>query len=519
MTVSRTARLAGAGCGILAAAAGLGVAEGVAALLSVPSPVVAVGQQMIDLAPPFLKDFAVETFGENDKAVLVIGVVAVLGLVAAVAGAIGVTRPRLAVTIAAGLGVVGLVAAYYGATVAVPAMQRLLPGLAALVVSAGGLSVLLRTFTTNRPAARTVADDNEAQHIVDRRAFLGAAAAIGALGLIGGAFAKFGRNTIDISAVDIPVPAEVLPAMPAATAFTDIEGLTPFLTPLDEFYRVDTALTVPQVDSTTWQLRIHGLVDKEITLTYDELLARELIESDVTLTCVSNEVGGPYIGNARWTGTPIQTLLEEAGIQDGADAVLSTSTDGMTIGTPIEALTDGRGAIIAVAMNGEPLPADRGFPARMVVPGLYGYVSATKWLVDLEVTRFADFEAYWTPRGWAEQAPIKVSSRIDVPGSFQKFDQGEIIFAGIAWAQNVGIEAVEVSIDGGEWQAADLTQELSINTWRQWRFAWDATGAASGNHEVKVRATNQAGETQTEEQVPPRPDGATGWHSIVFGVN
>ena len=514
MTASTKTRLVGAGCGLLAAAAGLGVAEGIAALLSVPSPVVAVGQQMIDLAPPFLKDFAVETFGENDKVILVAGVVAVLGLVAAVAGAIGVTRRGVAVALAAGLGVVGLVAAYFGASVAVPLTQRLLPGLAALIVSAGGLSVLLGTFRTEN-ATRTGAPGTRSA--VDRRSFLGAAIAV--IGLLGGGFSAFGRKSIDISAVNLPTPAETLPPMPAATAFADIEGLSPFLTPLDDFYRVDTALTVPQVDSATWQLRIHGMVDREITLTYDELLARELVERDITLTCVSNEVGGPYIGNARWTGTSIRALLEEAGVQDGADAVLSTSADGMTIGTPIEALTDGRDAIIAVAMSGEPLPADRGFPARMVVPGLYGYVSATKWLVDMEVTRFADFEAYWTPRGWAEQAPIKISSRIDVPGSFQKFDQGEIVIAGVAWAQNVGVEGVEVSIDGGDWQAAELAQELSIDTWRQWRYAWDATAAGSGSHEVKVRAIGQEGETQTEEQAPPRPDGASGWHSIVFGVN
>ena len=516
MTVSRKTRLAGAGCGILAAGAGLGSAEGVAALLSVPSPVVAVGQQMIDLAPPFLKDFAVETFGENDKGILVIGVVATLGLVAALAGAIGVTRRNLAVAMAAGLGVVGLIAAYFGASVAVPLTQRLLPGLAALLVSAGGLSVLLRAFD-GEPANST--GSSEPTSGVDRRKFLGAAAAIGAIGVLGAGIASFGRRMVDISSFAIPTPTETLPPMPAGVAFTDIEGLTPFLTPLDEFYRVDTALSVPQVDPTTWQLRIHGMVDKEITLTYDQLLARDLVERDITLTCVSNEVGGPYVGNARWTGTSIQALLEEAGVQDGADAVLSTSTDGMTIGTPIGALTDGRDAIIAVGMNGQPLPADRGFPARMVVPGLYGYVSATKWLVDMEITRFADFEAYWTPRGWAEEAPIKISSRIDVPGSFQKYDKGQIVIAGVAWAQNTGVEGVEVSIDGGEWQAAELSDELSVDTWRQWRYTWDGSGATSGSHEAKVRAIGQDGETQTEEQAPPRPNGASGWHGIVFGVN
>ncbi len=290
-------------------------------------------------------------------------------------------------------------------------------------------------------------------------------------------------------------------------------GISPYLTASKDFYRVDTALSVPDVPIDGYTLRIHGMVDKEIELTYEDLLSRSMIEKRITLTCVSNPVGGKYLGNATWIGVPLRDLLEEAGVKDGADAVKSTSADNMTIGTPLQALTDPmRDAIIAVGMNGEPLPLEHGFPVRMVVPGLYGYVSATKWLVDLEVTRFADFKAYWSTRGYSVKAPIKTSSRIDVPRSFAQVKAGtKVPVAGVAWSQDRGIKSVEVRVDGAAWQKADLAEQDNIDTWRQWVWMWEAT---SGNHTIEVRATDDTGYTQTEKRVSIAPNGSTGWHSV-----
>ena len=295
----------------------------------------------------------------------------------------------------------------------------------------------------------------------------------------------------------------------------NVRGITPYLTANDDFYRVDTALSVPQIDASNWRLKIHGLVDQEIELSFAELLDMPLVERRITIACVSNEVGGRYAGNATWLGVRVSDLLDQVGLDPAADAVKSTSVDGMTIGTPLEALTDDREAMLAIGMNGEPLPLEHGFPVRMVVPGLYGYVSATKWLVDLEVTRFEDFSAYWTDRGFDAEAPIKTFSRIDVPKSFAKLDAGKNAVAGVAWAQNTGIEKVEVSLDGDTWQEARLADEDSIQTWRQWVYEWDAE---PGSYTIAVRATDKNGDTQTSRRVPPRPNGATGWHSVSVNV-
>ena len=260
-----------------------------------------------------------------------------------------------------------------------------------------------------------------------------------------------------------------------------------------------------------WKLRIHGMVDREITVDYASLSAGALVERDVTLCCVSNEVGGDLIGNARWLGLPIGPLLQQAGPHPDADMVLSTSVDGWTAGTPLPVLTDGRDALLAIAMNGEPLPIEHGFPVRMVVPGLYGYVSATKWVVDLEVTRFDKAQGYWTPRGWSALGPVKTESRIDVPQDSATVKAGRVAVAGIAWAQHRGIKAVEVQVDGGAWQAATLGAEATVDTWRQWVFAWDAT---PGKHTLRVRSTDGPGTPQTSQVAPPAPDGASGWHTI-----
>jgi hypothetical protein len=294
-----------------------------------------------------------------------------------------------------------------------------------------------------------------------------------------------------------------------------VPGLGPFFTPNERFYRVDTALLVPAVMAEDWRLRVHGMVDREITLDFEQLLSRPLIERDITLTCVSNPVGGRYAGNARWIGAPLRDLLLEAGPDPGADQIVSRSVDGFTLGTPTAVAIDGRDALLAVAMNGEPLPLEHGFPVRMVVPGLFGYVSATKWVVDIELSRFDAFDPYWIRRGWAERAPVKTMSRIDTPTPFTDLRAGEVAIAGVAWAQHVGIERVEVSVDGGQWATAELAAEDTVDTWRQWVHRWDAT---PGDHRLRVRATDGTGVTQTAERAEPFPDGATGHHEIVVRV-
>ena len=312
----------------------------------------------------------------------------------------------------------------------------------------------------------------------------------------------------------IPRPEHTVPGLPPGTDLR-IPGLSPFLTSNGSFYRVDTAIILPQVAPASWQLRIHGMVEREITLTLDQLLRRPLTENYTTLTCVSNPVGGPYIGNALWLGTSLASLLRAAGIRAGASQLLCTSVDGFTSGTPVQAVMDGREALLAVAMNGSPLPVAHGFPVRLVVPGLYGYVSACKWITDINVTTFADAQGYWVPRGWSQQAPIKTESRIDVPNGSAPLRAGRVAVAGVAWAQHKGIDAVEVRADGGPWQQARLAAVPGIDTWRQWVWEWDAT---PGNHVLSVRATDATGYTQTARQAPPEPNGATGYPTVAVTV-
>jgi len=318
--------------------------------------------------------------------------------------------------------------------------------------------------------------------------------------------------TVARSAVRLPAPAHRAPRLPAGSDL-DIKGLSPFITPNGAFYRVDTALILPEVSPQSWQLRIHGMVDREISISFAELLRRPLIEDYVTLTCVSNPVAGPYIGNALWLGASLAALLRSARVKAGADQLLCTSVDGFTSGTPIQTIMDGRDALLAVAMNGSPLPVAHGFPVRMVTPGLYGYVSATKWVTDIKVTTFAAESAYWSQRGWSQQAPIKTESRIDVPTSSVK--AGRTPVAGVAWAQHKGIDAVHVRVDSGPWQQARLAAVPDIDTWRQWVWEWDAT---PGRHTIEARATDATGYTQTALQEPPEPNGASGYPSVTITV-
>jgi DMSO/TMAO reductase YedYZ molybdopterin-dependent catalytic subunit len=329
--------------------------------------------------------------------------------------------------------------------------------------------------------------------------------------LVGGA----GRGAYaSRAALVLPRPSSPEPPLPGDVE-VGVPGVVPFRVPNQDFYRIDTATVVPRVTSTDWKLRIHGMVDREVALTFDQLRSGPLVERDLTLICVSNEVGGDLTGNARWLGLPIGPLLSQAGPHPDADMVLSTSADGWTCSTPLSVLTDGRDALLAIGMNGEPLPFEHGFPVRMVVPGLYGYVSATKWVVDLEVTRFDLKQGYWTPRGWSARGPVKTASRIDVPHDGDQLKAGRIAVAGIAWAQHRGVRGVEVQVDGGPWLPAQLGAEASVDTWRQWVFRWDA---GSGRHRLAVRATDATGAVQTGALADPAPDGATGWHTIEVTV-
>jgi len=518
-----TTRLGAAGAGILAASAGVAVSTAVSGLLTgVPSPLISVANRAIDLAPPALKDFAVEQFGTADKPILIGSVAVVIALVAAAAGLIGLRHPRAALAITALLGLAALAAAATDRTATASPVLIALPAVTALAVSMAALAWMLATL--GRRAGRT-ADNWLAPHPgddvsggFDRRRFLAAVMATGAAATAGGVVSRLvGGSAAAASRADVRVPLPASPAGPVPDGVeAGVRGVTPYLTPNADFYRIDTNLQVPDVPADTWTLRIHGMVDEELELSFEDLLNERLIERRVTLTCVSNEVGGELAGNATWIGVPLKDLLERAGVHQDADALRSVSVDGFTIGTPLEAVMDGRDAMIAIAMNGEPLPLEHGFPARMVVPGLYGYVSATKWLTEIEATRFSDFTAYWTERDWAPEAPIKTASRIDVPRAFQSLPADAVRAGGVAWAQTTGIAKVEVRVDEGEWENATLAAEDTLDTWRQWSWQWQA--ATPGTHTLTVRATDRSGSTQTSERVPPRPDGATGWHSVQFTV-
>jgi DMSO/TMAO reductase YedYZ molybdopterin-dependent catalytic subunit len=378
----------------------------------------------------------------------------------------------------------------------------------------------LRRAPSPDAAAAAPGTKAPARSAYDRRAFLLTSLGAAAVGLVAG---TVGRATLtkrlDVgasrAAVVLPPPTSAAPALPAGTDL-GLPGLSAFRTPNGEFYRIDTALLVPQLSTTDWRLRVHGMVGREIELDYDGLLARGLIERDITLTCVSNEVGGSLVGSARWLGAPLADLLREAGVRPGADQILSRSVDGLTIGTPTDVVMDGRDALLAVAMNGQPLPTRHGFPVRMVVPGLYGYVSATKWVVDLELTRFVDAQAYWVERGWALRGPIKTMTRIDTPDGRSQVRAGRVAVAGVAWAQHRGIERVEVRVDRGAWQQARLASVPSTDTWRQWVVDWDAT---PGEHVIEARATDSTGSPQPQRVTDPFPSGATGWpaRDVVVG--
>lgn len=500
-----------AAAGVASVLAGVGAGELVSAfLVQNGSPVLVVGAFVIDLVPAWLKDAVIALFGTGDKVVLVVSLAIVLLVGAAFAGWLELRRPPLGRILIGLGGAVGVLAALTrsgaGLLDAVPSVLTAAVGILAL----GSLARMLRGTVPTR-----IAPDGS----VSRRRFLratGTTAAVGALAVVVGQVVATGYRTAAAAraAFHLPKPAVGAPPIPAGASF-DVAGLSPIVTPNRDFYRIDTALQIPGIDPENWRLRITGLVENEIELSYAQLLKLPLEESTTTLTCVSNEVGGDLIGNATWLGYPIRHLLARAKPKPSADMVLSKSQDGWTASTPIEALTDERNAILAVGMNGQPLPLEHGYPVRMVVPGLYGYVSATKWVVELNVTRFDAVTSYWTDRGWSQRGPVKLSSRIDVPAAGRQVAAGTVAIAGVAWSQHVGVSAVHVQIDDGPWHEATLADAISADTWRQWKYAWPAT---KGSHTVRVRATDAEGKVQTSKVADVVPDGATGLHTVTVTV-
>ena len=495
------------------------------------SPILAVGGFVIDIVPQPFKEFAIATFGEYDKIALLAGLGLAVLIASAIAGILQLVRPPLGVIALVIAGVLSTAAIVTRAAVTPLAF---LPPVLGTVAGSFILVLLIRRLRGWRASVVGVRTDDAGETSspevdavdgatvrpgFDRRRFFMLTAVAGASALIVGITAR--TVSMAVSSVEAIRGALKLPS-PKSTvtvpegAELDIPGLSKLFTPNKDFYRVDTALTVPSIDPETWRLVIDGMVDQRVEMSFQDILDMGLDEYAITLTCVSNEVGGELVGNAKWLGVPLRDVLKKAGVKSGADMVLSRSVDGYTASTPLSALTDDNlDAILAVAMNGEPLPLEHGFPVRMVVPGLYGYVSATKWLTELKVTTFADDEAYWTPRGYSAEAPIKFASRVDTPKLGEAVDAGKIPIAGVAWAQSVGIERVEVRIDDGDWVAATLSAPINDDTWVQWFMEWDAT---PGTHYVAVRAVNKNGDLQIEERAPIAPNGSSGWQRSLIRV-
>jgi DMSO/TMAO reductase YedYZ molybdopterin-dependent catalytic subunit len=604
---------------VLTAAVAIGVGQLVSGLtVRQGAPWAVVGEAAINLAPPPVKNFAIASFGSNDKNVLVTGILVVLAIFAA---GVGVAAMRhlfygyWGLAVFAAVGVAAAVSlpkanpgwaapTVFGALIAAIAMSRLIR----LALDATDTTVLpprysrrpdLTAFSPPRtspsPQASAPPDSPEApappgspeasapSDLTDTPAPSGASGSpatsssdapptssprapaelsdagepedpgdtldnggsggpppetwtyqppagparrrfLVASGLALGATAATAFAGRELNArqsvtqaratIRLPKPAEPAPPLPAGVDLK-IPHLSSFVTSNSSFYRVDTAIVLPEVNPTTWKLRIHGMVDREVSITFDQLLRRPLIEHYITMTCVSDPVSGPYIGNARWLGTSLADLIRSARPQSGASQLLCTSSDGFTSGTPIETVLDGREALLAVGMNGSALPVEHGFPARTVVPGLYGYVSGTKWVTDIKVTTYQAETAYWAQRGWSPQAPIKTECRIDVPLDGTTRKPGRTPVAGVAWAQHRGISAVEVRVDGGPWHEATLATVPGIDTWRQWVWYWDAT---PGHHTLEARATDETGHTQTAAEAPPEPNGAAGFPSATITI-
>ncbi|MFE7223599.1 molybdopterin-dependent oxidoreductase [Nocardioides sp. NPDC057577] len=511
--------LAHAAAGVLAGVAGMSAAHLTAALLTpASSPALAVSTAVIDATPTPVKEWAVRELGTADKPILIGSVLLVTIGFAAVIGVVARRRLRLGVGLMA-----GLVLLAGAAVVRQPLFKitDLVPTLVALALGPIVLVVLTRALNADQTPEHTPEHptvhptDADSEGLSTRRSVLigaGALALLSAAAATGGQLIVRGRTAL--ADIMLPRVRDPLPALPAGLEETH-QGISRFVTRNRDFYRVDTKLAVPIVDQNSWSLTIDGDVERELTFSYDDLRERENVEHDITLTCVSNEVGGKLVGAARWIGVPLQDLLEEAGVGKNADQILSTDVEGFTISTPLAAAMDGRNAMVALGMNGEVLPRTHGFPARLVVPGLYGYVGATKWVTKLTLTRYDEATAYWTDRDWAIDAPIKLSSRIDTPRPLSNIPAGRTVIGGVAWAQHHGVDRIDVRIDGGRWQPADLGPDAGIDYWRQWFLPWDAQ---PGSHQLAVRVTDRDGNVQSTDRATPFPDGSSGIQEIVVTV-
>ncbi len=517
--------LAGICTGLLAGGVAIGVAVLAAAFVRPQaSPVIAVGDAVLGGASQPVKAAALQSFGENYKVLLLTVIYAVIALLVMGFGLLG--RRRLAGGVI-GMAALGAVSAFVAltrpeshATDVIPSLVGAAAGAVALalLVRAGEPQLILAAAGRRARGGHPAAGEPELVGTNRRNFLLAGLSAAGAAVVAGVAGQVLARQRFNVSgsrnAEVLPAPVQKAPPLQPGAELDNIPGISPFYTPNATFYRVDTALVVPQVTTAQWQLRIHGMVDKPVTINFDDLLSRPQIQRDITICCVSESVGGSFIGNARYQGTLLASLLREAGIHPGATQIVMRDVQGMAIGVSTEAVMDGRDALLAVAMNGAPLPAEHGFPVRVVVPGLYGYVSACKWVVDMELTTYAAYDAYWVKRGWSEQAAVKTESRIDTPKAASKLAAGQVVVAGVAWAMHKGIASVQVGIDG-VWQEATLAAQDTIDTWRQWYYHWDA---APGTHKIQVRATDQTGYTQTAVVQAPEPNGATGYHTIEVTV-
>jgi DMSO/TMAO reductase YedYZ molybdopterin-dependent catalytic subunit len=498
--------------GATAGAAALGLAELLAGILpGAASPIVAIGDLVIALQPPGAKQFVVDLFGEADKLALNLLVLGVALAVSAGLGVIAARRPGIARIGFAAFGLLALAASL---------RDPLASPLTSLVVAAVAVFVAVMLLPRLLLLAEGAGAPPEAEMPVwERRRFLigtgGLLAASLAGGVVGRTLLERGRLAAVPQTGALPEPDVAAPPLPAG-ADLGVAGVSPIVTPNERFYRIDTALIVPRPQLATWRLRVTGMVERELELTFDELLAEPIVEQYVTIACVSNEVGGDLVGNARWGGVSLKRLLDRAGVRPDATQIVGRAVDGFTVGFPTAyALADARESLVAVTMNGEFLPAEHGFPARLIVPGLYGYVSATKWLTEIELTTLEGFDAYWVPLGWAKQAPVLTQSRIDTPRAGATVATGTVPIAGVAWAPDRGISGVEVQVDDGAWLPAEISTPISEATWVQWVLRWDAT---PGDHTLRVRAIDGDGEVQTGEQTRPAPDGARGHHTIEVTV-
>jgi DMSO/TMAO reductase YedYZ molybdopterin-dependent catalytic subunit len=524
MSPTPRGRLTWAGFGLLSTLTGTAAGHLVAALDDVDtSPVLAVGSTVIDLTPTPMKEWAIRQFGTADKPILIGSVLAGVLVLAAVAGL--VARRRLVL----GAGIEALLVAVAGAAVLTrPGAEALdiVPSLATGVVGVGSLLLLARVTRTAAGSAGTAEGDPAgdgtgeqpaARTGASRRTVLVAA---GVMAVAATVMASAGQLIRSIRArpedVTLPAPTDPAGSFPQGLE-GQVEGITPLRIANEDFYRVDTRLDTPVVDLESWTLTIDGDVEREVVLTFDDLLEMDLIERDITLTCVSNSVGGEFVGGARWLGVRLNDILDLAGVGAGADQLFSTDFDGMTISTPLDLATDGRDSMIAIGMNGEALPRANGFPARMIIPGLYGFISATKWITRITVTTYAEKQAYWTERDWATDAPIKISTRIDTISALDQLDAGEVLVGGVAWAQQKGgVAQVQVQIDGGPWQDAEMGPDVGNDYWRQWFYRWDAQ---PGSRTVAARAISGDGETQSAVRALPFPEGSSGIQSLRVTVS